>query len=51
MIGTQETMNYKNNVQWTTMTMNNSNNINIMATITIQQCTMTTMNIALNGLQ
>ena len=56
MLRTQWTMFYNNNVQWTTMTMNNTNNNNIMATVTILNVTihnesMTTMNHALNGLQ
>ena len=41
MLGTQWTMDYKNNAQWTTMIMHNTNKNNIiMATITIQNVTM-----------
>ena len=54
MLGTHWTMNYKNILQWTTMTLNNANNddIMIMATITILNVTipMTTMNSVVNGL-
>ena len=39
MLGTQWTMDYNNNEQWTTMTMNIANNNNIMATITILNVT------------